>query len=258
LADLLEPVERALVAYIQGDVVASPMLLFDLPGGEAHVKAAVLKGAPLWSLKAIASVPANSERGLPAAHTTLTLFDVPTGNPAALIVDHGESVDRAAHGCGGGAWPPACWRRPRRRSSWPERGFRHPCSPRRSPWCGRSRACSSGDVARLRQSGRRRICARRFPMWRSASRTLAARGRRGPVDRHRHDEQRALAVRRMAARRATRDGHRGRRRRQARARRDGVGTRRSPLRRLARAEPAGRRDRRRGRSRNAGSESNHR
>jgi ornithine cyclodeaminase/alanine dehydrogenase-like protein (mu-crystallin family) len=89
LADLLEPVERALVAYSRGDVVASPMLLFDLPGGEAHVKAAVLKGAQFWSLKAIASVPANSGRGLPAAHATLTLFDVATGAPAALIVDDG-------------------------------------------------------------------------------------------------------------------------------------------------------------------------
>jgi ornithine cyclodeaminase/alanine dehydrogenase-like protein (mu-crystallin family) len=89
LEDLLAPVERSLVAYSEDKVEAAPMLLFRLPGGEAHVKAAVMAGAPFWSLKAIASVPANIRRGLPAAHATLTLFDVETGRPEAVILDHG-------------------------------------------------------------------------------------------------------------------------------------------------------------------------
>jgi len=89
LADLVEPVARALAAYSRGQVRTAPMMLFDLPDGEVHVKAAVLDGAPSWSVKVSASVPGNAGRALPAAHSTVTLFDATTGRPEVLIQDDG-------------------------------------------------------------------------------------------------------------------------------------------------------------------------
>lgn len=79
----------SLRAYSEGKVRAVPMMLFDLVGGEVHVKAAVLDRAPYWSVKVSASVPGNAEQGLPAAHSTVTLFHVDSGRPEVLLVDSG-------------------------------------------------------------------------------------------------------------------------------------------------------------------------
>ncbi|MDP8927887.1 MAG: ornithine cyclodeaminase family protein [Actinomycetota bacterium] len=89
LAELVEPVAASLVAYSEGRVRTAPMMLFDLPDGEVHVKAAVMDGAPYWSVKVSASVPRNTVRGLTAAQSTVTLFDAETGRPSVLITDQG-------------------------------------------------------------------------------------------------------------------------------------------------------------------------
>ncbi len=89
IAELVAPVERALISYSKGHVSAAPAELFELPEGEVHVKAAVVQDAPLWSVKVSASVPTNAAQGIPPAHSTVTLFDVATGRPVALIVDDG-------------------------------------------------------------------------------------------------------------------------------------------------------------------------
>jgi ornithine cyclodeaminase/alanine dehydrogenase-like protein (mu-crystallin family) len=89
LADLLEPVAQALTAYSRDEVPESPMMLFGIPGGEAHVKAAVMGRTSFWSLKAVASVPANRDRELPAAHATVTLFETATGRPTVPLDDAG-------------------------------------------------------------------------------------------------------------------------------------------------------------------------
>lgn len=89
LPELVGPVTSALAAYSQGGVRAAPSMLFDLPGGEVHVKAAVLDGAQYWSVKVSASVPGNTTLGLPPAHSTITLFEVAGGRPAVVITDEG-------------------------------------------------------------------------------------------------------------------------------------------------------------------------
>ncbi|MEV1005460.1 ornithine cyclodeaminase family protein [Nonomuraea sp. NPDC050202] len=89
LVDFVEPMGRALAAYSRGDVLAAPMSLFEVPGGETHIKAAVLRGGSRWSVKVVTNVPANAARGLPAAHATVTLFDVDSGQPVVLIQDDG-------------------------------------------------------------------------------------------------------------------------------------------------------------------------
>lgn len=89
LKDLVGPVGASLAAYSRGSVRASPAMLFDLREGEVHVKAAVLDAARYWSVKVSASVPANATRGIPAAHSTVTLFDASSGQPTVLIHDEG-------------------------------------------------------------------------------------------------------------------------------------------------------------------------
>jgi len=56
-----------------------------VPSKEEVYSWVVLDGAPSWSVKVSASVPGNAGRALPAAHSTVTLFDATTGRPEVLI-----------------------------------------------------------------------------------------------------------------------------------------------------------------------------
>jgi ornithine cyclodeaminase/alanine dehydrogenase-like protein (mu-crystallin family) len=95
----IDAVERAFVAYARGDAEMPGVIHLDVPeaGGEIHIKAGHLHGAPAYALKASSGFPGDP----PALDGLVIVFDAATGAPLAFLLDHGFVTDQRTGAAGG-------------------------------------------------------------------------------------------------------------------------------------------------------------
>lgn len=98
----MDAVEDAFAAYSSGRAELPDVIHLDVPehGGEIHVKAGHLHGAPFYAGKFASGFPS------PATATTasdglVVVFDAATGAPAAFLLDHGYLTDLRTGAAGG-------------------------------------------------------------------------------------------------------------------------------------------------------------
>jgi ornithine cyclodeaminase len=91
--DLLPLLERAFVAYSEGQAVVPPVGELILDAGEVHVKHGFLRGEPFYVVKIASGFYGNPARGLPSGDGLMLLFSQATGAPVALLLDHGRLTD---------------------------------------------------------------------------------------------------------------------------------------------------------------------
>jgi ornithine cyclodeaminase len=103
--EALAAAERAFRALGEGRVELPPPIGFGVPevgigvgsggggGGEVHVKAAYLRGAPVFSVKVATGFYRNVERGLPSGSGMMLVFDAASGFPLAVLADNGYLTD---------------------------------------------------------------------------------------------------------------------------------------------------------------------
>jgi ornithine cyclodeaminase/alanine dehydrogenase-like protein (mu-crystallin family) len=85
-------VRDALVAHAEGRTQLPPpiALVFPEAGGDCHVKAGQLAGAPYFGVKVATGFYRNAERGLPSNSGLILVLDATTGVPAAVLADEGR------------------------------------------------------------------------------------------------------------------------------------------------------------------------
>lgn len=86
-------IREAFRADGEGRTTVPPVINLAVPGGEFHIKTAVIAGVPWVAIKVASGFPANVDRGLPAGSGLMAVFDVRTGLPAALLLDNGFLTD---------------------------------------------------------------------------------------------------------------------------------------------------------------------
>ena len=105
----IDAVERAFVAYTRGDAEMPGVIHLDVPeaGGEVHIKAGYLHGAPAYALKTSSGFAGEP----PAIDGLVVVFDATNGAPLAFLLDHGFVTDQRTGAAGGVA---AKWLAPER------------------------------------------------------------------------------------------------------------------------------------------------
>jgi ornithine cyclodeaminase/alanine dehydrogenase-like protein (mu-crystallin family) len=105
----IDAVERAFVAYTKGDAETPGVIHLDVPeaGGEIHIKAGHLHGAPAYALKTSSGFAGDP----PALDGLVVVFDAEDGAPLAFLLDHGFVTDQRTGAAGGVA---AKWLAPER------------------------------------------------------------------------------------------------------------------------------------------------
>ncbi|HTG48292.1 MAG TPA: ornithine cyclodeaminase family protein [Actinomycetota bacterium] len=105
----IDAVERAFVAYSAGRAEMPGVIHLDVPeaGGEIHIKAGHLHGAPAYALKASSGFAGDP----PAIDGLVVVFDATTGAPLAFLLDRGFVTDQRTGAAGGVA---ARWLAPER------------------------------------------------------------------------------------------------------------------------------------------------
>jgi ornithine cyclodeaminase len=84
-------VREALIAHAEGRTQLPPPmhLVFPDAGGDCHVKAGHVLGAPHFAVKVAAGFYGNTDRGLPSNNGLVLVLDATTGAPAAVLADEG-------------------------------------------------------------------------------------------------------------------------------------------------------------------------
>jgi ornithine cyclodeaminase len=100
MATCIEACERAFAAYSTGGAELPGVIHLDVPeaGGEIHVKAGHLHGAPYYAVKAASGFYALDP---PAIDGMVIVFDARDGSPAALLLDNGFITDLRTGAAGG-------------------------------------------------------------------------------------------------------------------------------------------------------------
>ena len=105
VADLIEPVAAAFVAYSRGEGETSVAVLYPSDrgpaAGDAHVKSATLRGRPVFTVKVAtwfaATAAARAARSEPTGGGLVAVFDAETGDALAVLHDeHALSDFRTA------------------------------------------------------------------------------------------------------------------------------------------------------------------
>jgi ornithine cyclodeaminase len=96
----IDAVERAFAAYSTGRAELPDVIHLDVPeaGGEIHVKAGHLHGAPYYAVKTASGF---SELEPPRIDGMVVVFDALDGAPAAFLLDHGYLTDARTGAAGG-------------------------------------------------------------------------------------------------------------------------------------------------------------
>lgn len=96
----IDACEAAFVAYTSGGAELPGVIHLDVPeaGGEIHVKAGHLHGAPYYAIKAASGFYAAEP---PAIDGMVALFDARDGSPAAFLLDGGYLTDLRTGAAGG-------------------------------------------------------------------------------------------------------------------------------------------------------------
>jgi ornithine cyclodeaminase len=110
MAACIDAVEAAFVAYSTGGAQIPGVIHLDVPeaGGEIHVKAGHLDGAPVYAVKVSSGF---SGVDPPALDGLVVVFDARTGSPVAFLLDGGFVTDQRTGAAGGVA---ARWLAPER------------------------------------------------------------------------------------------------------------------------------------------------
>src|SRR6478672_4906405 len=110
MAACIDAVEAAFVAYSTGGAQIPGVIHLDVPeaGGEIHVKAGHLDGAPAYAVKVSSGF---SGVDPPALDGLVVVFDARTGSPLAFLLDGGFVTDQRTGAAGGVA---ARWLAPER------------------------------------------------------------------------------------------------------------------------------------------------
>ena len=110
MAECIDAVEAAFVAYSSGRAELPGVIHLDVPeaGGEIHVKAGHLHGAPAYAVKVASGFAGGGE---PAIDGLVLVFDATTGAPLAFLLDGGYLTDLRTGAAGGVA---ARWLAPER------------------------------------------------------------------------------------------------------------------------------------------------
>jgi ornithine cyclodeaminase/alanine dehydrogenase-like protein (mu-crystallin family) len=100
MASLIDAVERAFVAYSNGDAELPNVIHLDVPEsrGEIHVKAGHLHGAGHYAVKVASGFYAADP---PAIDGVVLAFDARDGSPSALLLDNGAITDLRTGAAGG-------------------------------------------------------------------------------------------------------------------------------------------------------------
>ena len=64
-------------------------LTFDEPPGDVHIKYGYIKGEPNYVIKIASGYWKNHELGIPNGNGMMLLFNQKTGQPLAILIDHG-------------------------------------------------------------------------------------------------------------------------------------------------------------------------
>lgn len=96
----IDAVEAAFVAYSGGRAELPEVIHLDVPeaGGEIHVKAGHLHGAPAYAVKVASGFYGGSP---PAIDGLVLVFDATTGAPLAILLDGGFVTDQRTGAAGG-------------------------------------------------------------------------------------------------------------------------------------------------------------
>ena len=110
MAGCIDAVQEAFVAYSGGRAELPGVIHLDVPeaGGEIHVKAGHLHGAPAYAVKVASGFSAHDP---PAIDGLVLVFDATTGAPLAFLLDGGYLTDLRTGAAGGVA---ARWLAPER------------------------------------------------------------------------------------------------------------------------------------------------
>ena len=110
MAACIDAVEAAFVAYSTGGAQIPGVIHLDVPeaGGEIHVKAGHLDGAPAYAVKVSSGF---SGVDPPALDGLVVVFDARNGSPVAVLLDGGFVTDQRTGAAGGVA---ARWLAPER------------------------------------------------------------------------------------------------------------------------------------------------
>jgi ornithine cyclodeaminase len=104
MAGCIDALEPAFAAYSSGGAELPGVIHLDVPesGGEVHVKAGHLHGAPTYAVK-VASGFAGRDGAAPepAIDGLVLVFDARDGRPVALLLDGGELTDLRTGAAGG-------------------------------------------------------------------------------------------------------------------------------------------------------------
>lgn len=100
MPSLIDAVERAFLSYSAGEAELPGVIHLDVPesGGEVHVKAGHLHGAPHYAVK-VSSGFSGPEGA--AVGGLVVVFDARDGAPAAILLDHGAVTDLRTGAAGG-------------------------------------------------------------------------------------------------------------------------------------------------------------
>src|SRR6476661_10283599 len=100
MAACIDAVEAAFVAYSTGGAQIPGVIHLDVPeaGGEIHVKAGHLDGAPAYAVKVSSGF---SGVDPPALDGLVVVFDARTGSPLAFLLDGGFVTDQRTGAAGG-------------------------------------------------------------------------------------------------------------------------------------------------------------
>ena len=93
--DLLHDIEKGFISYSMGHCVIPPIgeLTFDEPPGDVHIKYGYIKGQSNYVIKIASGHWKNHELGIPNGNGMMLLFCQKTGQPLAILIDHGILTD---------------------------------------------------------------------------------------------------------------------------------------------------------------------
>ena len=93
--DLLSEIEQGFISYSKGNCVIPPIgeLEFDEPPGDVHIKYGYIKGESNYVIKIASGHWKNHELGIPNGNGMMLLFNQKTGQPLAILYDHGILTD---------------------------------------------------------------------------------------------------------------------------------------------------------------------
>lgn len=94
IAEMIEPVEKALAAYSAGHSLSPPINFIKLEnGGEVHLKSGYSHGSRLFVSKIASMVPENLTKGLHSSDGLMLVCSAETGFPIALFHDRKYLTD---------------------------------------------------------------------------------------------------------------------------------------------------------------------